>query len=452
MLFWVFYFLKEHVILKITFGENDLCCKFLTRADFFADTWNVSVQGSQTRCSGVLISDRHVLVGSDCLPSPSSGEPSRDLKATFLNRNAVNVVKVESGNDDLRSVTILTLDRALNFSDSAVMIRPACLPQRGVSLGGLTTCQGLPSDNSDPLFCISGTCSSSSSVTLTSKLRNGRQAVLGIRQRRCFINSQVPYVDIAALSDKIEQIIQPLEQPALPLPTGANLDAQDQVFPKICPHVFKTDNGLDCVFGRRPFDGRVSARELSGCRQPKVFKDGIQCAAEQQPHIDILCNVLPDNSTTVTLKEANQVCWDRYQRNRVSSSSTDFPNDDDESDLDAQPSEILRSQVPVIVATGVAPPGQFVLSENIPFQANHPQLFIQRPGFETVPTVPPNLETKLPVSPTTRTQFSDSTTLDQSESETEATTTFTTSNTEEIFDSTQVAVESCKYFILCSRW
>ena len=452
MLFWVFYFLKEHVILKITFGENDLCCKFLTRADFFADTWNVSVQGSQTRCSGVLISDRHVLVGSDCLPSPSSGEPSRDLKATFLNRNAVNIVKVESGNDDLRSVTILTLDRALNFSDSTVMIRPACLPQRGVSLGGLATCQGLPSDNSDPLFCISGTCSSSSSVTLTSKLRNGRQAVLGIRRRRCFINSQVPYVDIAALSDKIEQIIQPLEQPALPLPTGANLDAQDQVFPKICPHVFKTDNGLDCVFGRRPFDGRVSARELSGCRQPKVFKDGIQCAAEQQPHIDILCNVLPDNSTTVTLKEANQVCWDRYQRNRVSSSSTDFPNDDDESDLDAQPSEDFRSQAPGFFGLAAAPQGQPFSTVNLAVPVNHFRPTVPSAGFSPFPGFRPDQATRLSEPSATGAQSFDSTTLGDSESETEATTTITISNTEEIFDSTQVAVESCKYFILCLRW
>ncbi len=80
-------------------------------------SWIVSL-GLPFPCSGILVSDRHLLAASECIRTSRDG-----LKFKFNFSNSSSEEFFVESRKDIESLSVLTINRALNFSQPGFPIR-----------------------------------------------------------------------------------------------------------------------------------------------------------------------------------------------------------------------------------------------------------------------------------------------------------------------------------------
>ena len=207
-----------------------------------------------------------------------------------------------------------------------------CLPKKS-SGEEKSKCRQQPF-NSKSIYCRNQICKLNSSK-ITLRRENANYEVSGISHGACFSSNETPYINVATLMDSInEQIRSDISKQPRRLPQLANsnevqlgqVSARGSIsnsntitnpihfLQNICPIIVKNnENGQpECEGRQRRINGTFNAILLSNCPDLKVRTNKMFCNSSGQV-FDIFCSVLPDNGTSITLADAQDLCLKKIE-------------------------------------------------------------------------------------------------------------------------------------------
>ena len=144
------------------------------------------------------MSDRHVITESTCLPAAN--------RVTILSRPNQLSINISSVSN-IKPIAVLTLEQALNFSDSNFRIRPVCLPPSNFQRSDYSVCR--VNKLNEPLICKSERCNTNSDITANFfQNETGRFSLTSLRRNVCITSLETPFINIVAFAERINEIIR----------------------------------------------------------------------------------------------------------------------------------------------------------------------------------------------------------------------------------------------------